>query len=640
MSSALLIPFFPLLAFGLILLLGRRAPGKGAYLAVGGMAASLLCSLWVLAGLLRGKGGLAGQYLWILTADTTVKVGVTLDPLAGVMLLVVSLVGLLIFIYSIGYMQGDPRYPRFFAYLSLFGASMLGLVLANNLFGIYVCWELVGLCSYFLIGFWFERPAAARAAKKAFLVTRFGDSAMLVGLLFLIFKTGTTELPVLFAKINAGLVPGSVLTIASLLIFCGAMGKSAQFPLHIWLPDAMEGPTPVSALIHAATMVAAGVYLVARCFPLFEGSHPALLVVTYIGGFTALFAASIALVTNDIKRVLAYSTISQLGYMMMALGLGGLSAGIFHLATHAVFKALLFLAAGSVIHSAGVQDIMQMGGLRAKMPVTSLTFLIGGLALAGIPPLSGFFSKDEILLKAFEGNKIAFVMGAAAALMTAFYMARTYILAFLGSPRREMHAHESPPVMTLPLLILSGLAIAVGFLGFPRANGTYFHHFLERSHNVAIHNWLPEISLMVASVLLASASILVGAAFYYWRCLSTENARRRLWPLYVALKNKWWMDEAWNYALILPSFLVQRAFALFDLKIVDGLVNLVGIVTIALTHMGKFFDLIVVDGLVNLVGWLTKQAGATGRYFQTGVVQNYLLFVFIGALLLFLFALR
>jgi len=640
MNSAFLIPLFPLLAFGLILLFGRRAPGQGAYLAVGGITASCLLSFWALATILAGGSRSLREYSWLVTSTTTIKVGITLDPLAAVMLVVVSLVSALIFIYSIGYMHGDPRYPLFFAYLSLFAASMLGLVLMNNLLAFYLCWELVGLCSYFLIGFWFERPAAARAAKKAFLVTRLGDTAMLFGILYLIFQAGTAELPVVFDKIHAGLIPQSALTVIALLLFCGAMGKSAQFPLHIWLPDAMEGPTPVSALIHAATMVAAGVYLVARCFPIFESSAVALQTVAYIGAFTAFFAATIAVVTNDIKRVLAYSTISQLGYMMMALGLGGYSAAMFHLSTHAIFKALLFMAAGSVIHGCGAQDIMQMGGLRSKMPVTSLVFLIGGLALAGIPPLAGFFSKDEILLKAVETDKIAAVLGFAAALLTAFYMARTYILAFLGEPRSEFHAHESPRVMTVPMAILAVLAVVVGFLGFPQARGTWFHHFLEPAGPPVVHRWLPALAVMSASVVLAGASILLGAAFYHWRTLSVENFRRRFRYLYLAMKNKWWIDEAWNLILVRPAFLVQGALAFFDLKVVDGLVNLVGLVTIALTYIGRVFDLLVVDGLVNLVGWITKQAGATGRYLQTGVVQNYLLFVFLGALLLFLFALR
>jgi NADH-quinone oxidoreductase subunit L len=604
------------------------------------MALSLLCSLWVLADIFLHKEPFQGQYLWILTPSTTVAVGVTLDPLAGVMLVVVSLVSLLIFIYSIGYMHGDPRYPRFFAYLSLFGASMLGLVLANNLLALYLCWELVGLCSYFLIGFWFERPAAARAAKKAFLVTRFGDTAMLVGILYLIMQTGTVHLPHLFDKIHSGLVPQSVLTTAAVLLFCGAMGKSAQFPLHVWLPDAMEGPTPVSALIHAATMVAAGVYLVARCFPIFESSPHALLVVAYIGAFTAFFAATIATVTNDIKRVLAYSTISQLGYMMLALGVGAYSAAVFHLTTHAIFKALLFLAAGSLIHGSGVQDIMQMGGLRAKMPLTHLTFLIGSLALAGIPPLSGFFSKDKILLEALEANRVAFALGLAAAILTAFYMGRAYFLAFLGKPRTDAHAHESPRVMTLPMSILAGLSVVAGFVGFPRSHGTWFHGFLEPQAPSVAHSWATAIGVMTSSVALACGAIVVAAAFYHWRSLSAAGARQRLWPLYRALKNKWWMDEAWNYALVVPSFAAQKAFAFFDLRVVDGAVNLVGGATLVLTRLGRFFDLVVVDGLVNLVAWLTKQGGSTGRYFQTGVVQNYLLFIFVGALLLFLFALR
>src|SRR5947208_15662449 len=403
LQVAWLIPLLPFIAFWVILFRGRRLPGEGAYVAIGALGLSGLLSLVILGQVMFG-GRYQATMVWAMMGDRPLAVGYAVDPLTAVMLFVVTVVGSLIFIYSVGYMHADPRYPRFFAYLSLFAASMLLLVLANNFLVLYAGWELVGLCSYLLIGFWFERPAAARASMKAFVTTRVGDFFMFLGILLLFFTVGSLQFDAVFAAVQTGSLAGPLLTLAAVLIFGGAIGKSAQFPLHVWLPDAMVGPTPVSALIHAATMVAAGVYVVGRMFAVFALSGHALAFVGTIGSITMLIAALLALVQDDIKRVLAYSTISQLAYMVSALGLGpqGYTPGLFHLFTHAFFKALLFLAAGSVIPSVHSNNMNRLGGLRKDLPVTFWVFAIGTVALAGIPPFAGFFSKDSILSTAYH----------------------------------------------------------------------------------------------------------------------------------------------------------------------------------------------------------------------------------------------
>ncbi|MBI2321660.1 MAG: NAD(P)H-quinone oxidoreductase subunit F, partial [Chloroflexi bacterium] len=486
---AWIIPALPLATFLLIVAVARSAPRLAHALAIAGVGAACLASVAVLAEVVGGAH-VERIMAWFRIGQTVFTVGWVVDPLSAAMLVIVTTVSLAVHVYSVGYMHGDAGYARYFAFLNLFTVAMLGIVLAPTLLQLFVFWELVGLCSYLLIGHWYRKPEAAAAAKKAFLVTRLGDLGFLVGILMLWTATG-------------------------LALFCGAIGKSAQFPLHVWLPDAMEGPTPVSALIHAATMVAAGVYMVARLFPLFEGAPTALLVVAYVGIFTAFFAATMGLVAHDVKRVLAYSTISQLGYMMAGLGVGSLAAGMFHLFTHAYFKALLFLAAGSIIHGAATQDLREMGGLRRVMPITAITFAVGGLALAGVPPFSGFFSKDEILASALHaGQPVLFAVGLATAVMTAFYVSRAWLLAFWGAPRwsasaagspggsrdhaghggsasgHDAHAagatndahghgapHESPPVMTVVLVALAIPAALAGLLLGP-ASGNWFAHFL------------------------------------------------------------------------------------------------------------------------------------------------------------------
>jgi len=632
-QHAYLAPAFPLLACGLILALGRRGPGQGAYLAVGGMTLSLLVSLGVLREVLARKGGDFSVF-WFRAGDMQLGAGVLADPFSAVMLLVVSFVGLMIFIYSIGYMHGDPLYARYFAYLSLFAAAMMGLVVADSLIVLYMCWELVGLCSYLLIGFWFQRPAAARAAKKAFLVTRLGDAGFLLGILLLFFALGTVHMPSLFAKADAGVASEWVLVAAALLIFCGAAGKSAQFPLHVWLPDAMEGPTPVSALIHAATMVAAGVYLVARTFPLFAAvpDGPALSVVAWIGVLTALIAASIATVTNDIKRVLAYSTISQLGYMMLGLGVGSAVAAIFHLTTHAFFKALLFMTAGSIIHATGKQDMWELGGLRAKMPITFVTFLCGAAALAGLPPLSGFSSKDEILLETLHVSPLLYGLALAGVFLTAFYVTRMAVVTFLGEGKTE--AHESPMVMTGPMIVLAVGAVSLGWLGTPWA--PLFQNFLAGHGAEHGSAQAPNLGLMAASVGVALAGIALGYSMYAKGVPSPAALKRSLCPLYVVLSNKYWIDEAYQWAIIRPGLRLASLFRTFDEEAVDGAVNGAGKAAVGGSWLSNAFDHIVVDGLVNLVGWTTRQAGAVGRFIQTGLAQDYMFWLAAGAFILIL----
>ena len=495
--AAWLILILPLASFILIAVVIRpmlgaasKLAGVVAILAVG---ASFVLSLWALSSTISGHGHLEfGLYSWLTAGEFEFKVGILMDPLTSVMLMVVTSVSLMVHIYSIGYMKGDGGFTRYYASLSLFTMAMIGLVLANNLLQIFVFWELVGLGSYLLIGFWFERPSAAAAAKKAFIITRFADLGLLLAILFLFFNSeiftsnGLNPFVItdIYHAVDAGLISVTMAQWVALGIFAGAMGKSAQFPLHTWLPDAMEGPTPVSALIHAATMVAAGVFLVARFFPLFEMAPVAMGVVAIIGGITAIFAASMGLVSNDIKRVLAYSTVSQLGYMMLALGVGAYGAAIFHLFTHAFFKALLFLGSGSVNHATGTFDMRYMGGLRKFMPITYATFMIGSLSLSGMFPFSGFWSKDEILAHAFGAGSfigtLVFWLALIAVFMTAFYMFRALFMTFHGDFRGgseadpEAQAHggglhlgESPAVMAWPLLVLAVPAVVIGFVANP-----------------------------------------------------------------------------------------------------------------------------------------------------------------------------
>jgi len=622
LNSLWLVPIWPLLGFLINGFFGRRI-GKGTVgvIACGSVGLSLLASLVAVVELLAlpHEARRVTQILapWIGAGNFQADWGLLLDPLSAVMILVVSGVGFLIHVYSIGYMHEDPDYPRFFTYMNLFTFSMLMLVLANNYLLLYVFWEAVGLCSYLLIGFWFEKRSAADAGKKAFIVNRVGDFGFALGVMLLWTSLGTLQYDQVFMAAPRQLVAGGgLVTAITLLLFLGATGKSAQIPLYVWLPDAMEGPTPVSALIHAATMVTAGVYMVARSAPLFELAPLSLTVVAWIGGLTAVFAASIALVQNDIKRIVAYSTISQLGYMFLGCGVGAYAAAIFHLMTHAFFKALLFLGSGSVIHGlSGEQDIRKMGGLRKHMPVTASTFLIAALANAGIFPLAGFWSKDEILYGAIAGGHAAvWALGAGGAFLTAFYMLRCYYLTFEGPSRVEEkaahHLHESPPVMTVPLVILAVFAVIVGFVGVPPEHGAY-HRFVEpvfaAAKEAAPHAApVGEVPMAALSLAIALAGVWVATRFYVRRPEIPARMVERHPEIHRILLNKYYVDE------------------LYDALIVEPI------------HQGSLwlwqkFDTRFIDGSVNGVGALVRVGSTVLRRVQTGYVMNYVLTFIVGA---------
>lgn len=577
-------------------------------------------------------------YSWIPVGDFKIDVAFLLDPLSALMLLVVTGVGLLIHIYSIGYMEHDEDYGRFFAYLNLFVFSMLILVLANNYILMYVGWELVGLCSYLLISFWFHKPEAAAAGKKAFITTRIGDFGFGLGVLLIFTTFGTLNFADVFAKAGA-LNNQTIVTIITLLLFAGAVGKSAQIPLYVWLPDAMEGPTPVSALIHAATMVTAGVYMVARSHALFAQAPFTSQVVAYIGAITALFAATIALVQTDLKRVLAYSTISQLGYMFLGVGLAAYGAGIFHLMTHAFFKALLFLGAGSVMHAMNnVIDMRYLGGLRDKMPWTYRTFFVGALALAGFPLLSGFFSKDEILAAAYlSRNNLLWGIGVFTAALTAFYIFRAFFLTFHGSPRwaesstktpmkvadhvahdgpGPVFPHESPRVMYIPLIILAVFAALAGYVGVPSVlgNNALEVYFLP-VFGEPLQQFSERIEWILMGVSVAAGFVGIGLAYWFYivNPQVPVNLAKRFSGIYNLLLHKYWVDEIYNALFIEPG----RRLALFlwqvvDVKIIDGAANglarLVGAVSRGLsalqTGYARAYALAMLAATVLLLGWL------------------------------------
>ncbi|MFH2050574.1 MAG: NADH-quinone oxidoreductase subunit L [bacterium] len=602
--------------------------------------ASILTS-WVMAIIVlietlnRGGTPYEAFYPFINFPGLNLEIGILIDALTAVMLVVVTTVGACVEIYSVGYMHGDPRFSRFFAYLSLFLFSMLGLVLANNFFMIFIFWELVGLTSYLLIGFWFEKKSAADACKKAFITTRIGDLGFLVGLFLIAFYCGTFNYGDVFDKIAGGAMPIGILTATAIFVFCGAVGKSAQFPLHVWLPDAMEGPTPVSALIHAATMVAAGVYLVARSMSLFVGSADAALVVAIIGLVTSFLAASMALTQNDIKRVLAYSTVSQLGYMIMALGLYGYDtaqhhhsvgyyAGTFHLMTHAFFKGLLFLGAGSVIHGVHTNDIQQMGGLYPKMKTTATTFMIASLSIAGIFPLAGFWSKDEIVAATLH-HPVFFVLTLLIAFMTAFYMWRLCFLTFFGQPRdqhRFDHAHESPKVMTGPLVFLAALAVGAGWVGIPWLHNG-FAQFVYHGPEAGEH--APSIALMIISLCVGLSGIGLAYLIYFKKVISADAIANRFKLLYKLSYNKFYFDEIYGFLLLNPILKIADFMWKFDAGIIDGLVNGVAWATILWSDLKMLFDVWVVDGAVNGAGWVVRKTGNLLRYIQNGQAQFYTL---------------
>ncbi len=596
-SYTILILLLPVSLFLLIGLLGSRMkPAISGMLGTSGLLIITLLSYITAFNYFTHRVGEsfqaveAFQIVWLQFTDTLIiHLGILLDPLSVMMLVVITTVSLMVHIYSLGYMKGEVGFARYYAFLSLFTFSMLGLVVATNIFQMYIFWELVGVSSYLLIGFYYERPSAVAAAKKAFIVTRFADLGFLIGILLLSFYTNTFDFktltdvngPVIAQPITAVFMGMSVTTWAMLLIFMGGAGKSAMFPLHIWLPDAMEGPTPVSALIHAATMVVAGVYLVARLFPIYSFSSPdSLEVIAYVGSFTSLFAAVIACTQLDIKRVLAFSTLSQIGYMMVALGVSGYGgeaglgymASLFHLFTHAFFKALLFLGAGSVIHAVHSNLMTDMGGLRKYMPVTHITFLIACLTIAGIPPLSGFFSKDEILVAAFEHNKIIFAVQWMVAGITAFYMFRLYFNIFWNnSPAYHHTPHESPATMTIPLIILATLSIFSGFVPF---------HDLVTTDGMPLaseFHWM----IAVPSVLIALVGIGVATILYLNKNSKSDSLALGLKGVYTLAYHKFYIDEVYLFITHKVIFnLISRPVAWFDRHIVDGTMNLIGNTTV------------------------------------------------------------
>jgi NADH-quinone oxidoreductase subunit L len=702
-----LIPLPPLLVFFIIVLLTNRNKALSHTIAVGSALLSFLGSMYIFFRALRiehfgeGEKIFASSINWLATGETYLRIGVQIDPFGAVSLFFASWTILMIFIYSVGYHNygqpvGDhdrpglpphgatlkdahghahvvpsiePMYSRFFAFIGLFAFGMYTLVVSDNLLTLFVGWEIMGLCSYLLIGFWYGKPSARAAMIKAFITTRVGDVFMLLGLAYLYAETGTlnyreilynAEVLRHLAETPSVVIGLSAASLMGILLFIGTVGKSAQFPLHVWLPDAMEGPTPVSAMIHAATMVSAGVYMIIRIFPLLSagaehGATPAMLIMSIIGAFTALFAATIALAQNDIKRVLAYSTISQLGYMVAALGIGAYVAAAFHLITHAFFKALLFLGSGSVIHGMehGVlhtgshidpQDMYNMGGLRKKMPLTFWTFLIGGLALSGFPFVTaGFWSKDEILADAWgHGHYVVFGVLALAALLTAFYTMRQITLTFLGEPRTAAakHAQETPWTMTAPLVILAIFAVAAGWVGipekFPLIGGllpNWFHEFvggtlLEHPETLKVFDAVP----LLTSLVVALGGLALGWSVYRSVQSGERDPIEKTSPAFHnLLKNKYWFDELYDMLFVRPAYWISDQFtsAWMDRKIIDGVLHWVAWIS---PIIGNFFrnaiDKPIVNGSGDVVGEGVKQIGRSFRFVQTGRVQQYM----IGAL--------
>jgi NADH-quinone oxidoreductase subunit L len=697
--------------------------GRAAVSAVacGVVLAAFALSLATFARLLGVEGRVLVDrvYTWFAVGDLNVPVTFLVDSLSVVMILVVTGVGSLIHIYSTGYMSHDPAYHRYFSYLNLFTSAMLILVLGDNLLLMFVGWEGVGLCSYLLIGFWFTDREKAVAGMKAFITNRIGDLGFIIGIFALwwvLDRSGVHTVSFYGLAQSIGNLDGqtifgiSAATVAAVALFIGACGKSAQIPLYVWLPDAMAGPTPVSALIHAATMVTAGVYMIGRMNFLYSMSPAALGIVAGVGALTALFAATIGLLQNDIKRVLAYSTVSQLGYMVLGMGVGAYAAGIFHLMTHAFFKACLFLCSGSVIHAmGGEQDMRKMGGLSKHLPVTFKTMLVATIAIAGIPPFAGFFSKDEILWKAWSsphGSPLLWLIGAAGAGLTAFYMFRLIFMTFWGDcradERTKHHLHESPRSMTVPLVLLAGLSVVGGWVGIPTAlgGGNHFHHFLapvldpaaahgptlmswdvsgeapagesgsEPGHATAAHAGAAhgtdasrgadaahgageahgaaegaapghahdpmEWVLMVVSVAIAATGIWLAHRFYVVHPAIPARGAARFAGLYSLVYNKYWIDEIYRETVVRWTVVLSRVLAAFDLLIIDGLVNLTALLTRVTSTISGWIDNTFVDGAVNGVAETITYMGTRARRLQTGVIQNNMIGIYAGILVIVL----
>ena len=693
-NLALFILFLPLLSFALQIFFGKRfEEKKGEWVSVGIQFITLIMSLAMFVMMMSRHDphfSLEVHQSWLDLGVFKIDLGIYIDNVTVIMLNVVALISALVHLFSTAYMAGDVRYSRYFGFLGIFTFSMNGIVLSNSLFMIYIFWELVGLSSYLLIGHWWEKKSAGDAAKKAFITNRVGDIGMFMGMMIIATVLGTFNFELIAERVQdgswaaqagtlfGGIDPHKLLTIAGVLVFMGAVGKSAQFPLHVWLPDAMEGPTPVSALIHAATMVAAGVYLTVRLFPFLTAD--AMATIAFIGGFTALYAATIAITQNDIKKVLAYSTVSQLGYMVMAIGTGAYVAGFFHLVTHAMFKGALFLASGSVIHAmhhslhklddhqTDAQDMRNMGGLKAKMPITFGVFMVTTAAISGIPLFSGFLSKDAILAGtwAYAANVhdgwlanlhlawILPVFGFGAAAITAFYMFRLIFMTFYGEPKKPeifKHVHESPKVMTVPLIILAVLSTFIVFT-LPAVNPISDHGwFTEMVHSPvsavttgaafdlehfehAVHE--AHYPAMATSLIVAGLGILLSVLVYLLNKISAENLAARLGALYRGSLNKWYMDEFYINGIIRPFLKGCDAVGRFDLEFYDHyMINGWGRNTKRTSRGVGFADDLIVDGAVNFSGIIFQWLGWTLKFIQTGKIQNYLIFVLIGAALLF-----
>jgi NADH-quinone oxidoreductase subunit L len=632
--SSWVVVLLPVVSAVLTLFFGRRTPGKGAVYGIVAMGAAFVMSLLILWHFVQGNGTYASQVGWFSVGPFHVEAGQYIDGLAAVMLVVVTTVSLSVHVYSLGYMDGDSRFTWFYVVLSLFTAAMLNVVIAPNLIQLLVGWEIMGVCSYLLIGHWYEVKENSNAAIKAFITTRIGDVPFMFGVFALIFATGftTSNISQIGELVKSHELSSGLVAAAALLLFGGAIGKSAQFPLHVWLPDAMAGPTPVSALIHAATMVAAGVYLVGRMYEVFINADAWVLqVIGIIGAITMLGSAFMALVQDDIKRVLAYSTLSQLAYMVAAMSLGpaGRNASFFHLFTHAFFKALLFLGAGSVIHAVHSNNMSDMGGLRKPMPVTFWTFLIGSAALAGIVPLAGFWSKDELLVSASHGHELLFAIMLATAVLTAFYTTRMVVMTFFGTYEGHAHPHEAPPSMAGTLVFLAAATVVVGFLGSPQLHAPFFKWvFFEEPEAIHFEAWI---------ALVGTVAALAGVAFA-WTLYAPRKERdplRALGPVWNLLEHRFYIDDFYMKWIIYPvRDGLSAAVYWFNQHILDGVVNGAGAATRGLGQVVNLFDRGVIDRAVNGVAGTAGATGGLLKYIQSGNVQRYMAFLFVGVLVL------
>ncbi len=633
-EHAWIVVVLPLISAALILFFGKRTPGKGAVYGIAAVGAAFLVSVGVLWHFVEGGGPFEGSIEWFTIGPLRLELGILVDGLTAIMLVVVTAVSLCVHIYSVGYMHGDERFTWFYVVLSLFTAAMLTVVVANNLIQLLVGWEVMGVCSYLLIGHWWEVKENSNAAIKAFITTRVGDIPFMFGIIALIAVTGftTTNIEEITHEIGLGEASPLFISMAAIMLFGGTVGKSAQFPLHVWLPDAMAGPTPVSALIHAATMVAAGVYLIGRLFEIFLlADQWVLTTVSVIGGITAIGAALLAIVQDDIKRVLAYSTLSQLAYMVAGLSLGelGLTAGFFHLFTHAFFKALLFLGAGSVIHAVHSNNMSDMGGLRKSMPVTFWTMMIGSLALAGIFPLAGFWSKDELLVVADEEHVTwLFVVFLATAVITAFYTMRMLMLTFFGSYKGEAHPHESPVTMTGPLVALAAATVGVGLLGAPQLGAVFGRWvFFEEVHEAIFVSWIAVLST-VGAVL----GLLAGFALYRDR-KERDPLQSPMGPMWNVLQNRYYIDAFYMRAIVYPiRDSVSGGVNWFNQHVIDGAVNGAAALARGLGAVVAWFDRTVIDGAVNGAGETAGRTGNVLKHLQTGNVQWYAVGLFVGVI--------